>query len=539
MSRPFLLGRVLAGAGLVLALAACGGTQAPGTGSGDQVLRLQLDAEPPSLDPALATDTVSFNLDGALFEGLVALGPKLEPTPALAERWDVSKDGLDFTFHLRSTGRWTDGTPVTARDFEYAWKRALAPETASDYAYQLYGIAGAADYNACDPAKTDCRALRGKVAVRALDERTLEVRLTSSQPWFLGQLAQTVFFPVPRQAVERFGESWTEPGHIVTDGPFRLTAWEHEDSLTLERWRGWRGAGRVRLSRIEAHVIPDAQTSLAAFEAGEIDACLGPCFPVSETGRLKGTPDYVSAPALGVSALGLNVKKIDPNLRRALALAIDRRRLVEKVAGAGEPATSFTPRGVPGFDTIRQRFLTERSDLERAKAYLAKSKSRRHRIQLFYDATPGVKELAVTVQGDWHELGIDADVKGMEWGRFLQFLGPPPNPKVDAYRLGWTGDYVDAMSFLDMWTCDSGTNFARFCDPAYDRLAAEARRTRDDTQRFEIYRKLEAMLTGPQGELPVIPLYWLSYQSLRKPNVQGWRPDPLARYDFTRVALAA
>jgi oligopeptide transport system substrate-binding protein len=528
------------GVALVLLFAAAcgGGGDAREDGTTADVLRVNYGSEPPSLDPALVTDVTSANVVNALADPLIKLGDDLEPMPNLAERWAVSADGKTVTFHLREDGRWTNGDPVTARDFEWSWKRVLDPETAADYAYQFYGIAGAHEYNAC---KKDCAKLRERVGVRAVDDRTLEVRLTSPQPWFVAQTAHTSFLAVHRATVERHGEKWTEPETIVTNGPFRLTKWEHEDSLTLERWAEWRDADSVAVARIEGRMIGDATTALGAFEAGEIDACIDrpTCIPLAELDRIKTSRDYANHPALETHFVGVNVENVpDVNQRRALAFAVDRRSIVENITKADEtPATSFTPEGMPGFDVIRQDFLPTDADVERARAYLGRARAAKRSLTLVTSNDAPSRQLSQALQGMWDDLGLRVTIKAMEWAQFLEFIGPPPNRSVDLFLISWIGDYVDDMNFLDLWTCEGGLNSTKFCDAEYDRLIEQARRTPDDGARHRLYAELEHRLTGAQGALPVIPLFWGTQPILRKAEVKGWKPNLLGQFDYTKVRI--
>ena len=314
---------------------------------------------------------------------------------------------------------------MTAADFEYAWKRVLDPELASESAYQLLGIAGAREYNGCDPKKHDCAALRDKVQVNAVDKTTLEVRLTSSQPWFLAQSTAATFLPVHRKTVEQFGRKWTEPDNIVTNGPYRLTAWRHGEFLRLAKWADWRNADGVKIRRIDARVIKDATTALLAFEAREIDACLkNACIPPGDVERLRADDSYVRVPGLWTVYFGFNMKTVtDLNLRRALAFALDRRSLVANVTkGDEEPATSFTPNAMPGFQRIAQDFLPQAADLEAARKYLANVSSSRRKINLVYTTGlhPAAGEIAVAVQAMWQEIGIQTTLRPMDVQRFLE-----------------------------------------------------------------------------------------------------------------------
>jgi oligopeptide transport system substrate-binding protein len=523
----------------LLALVGCGG----GGGSsaqpeGAQVLRLNVGSEPPSLDPGLAVDVVSANVLNALMDPLVKLGDDLQPVPSLAASWDVSEDGKTVTFHLRKDGKWTNGDPVTARDFEYSWKRTISPELAADYAYQFYGIVGAQEYNGCTK---NCDALSNKVGVKALDDYTLEVKLTEPQPWFLQQMAHTSFLAVHRATVEKYGDKWTEPKNIVTDGPFKLQSWEHESSITLVKNESWRDAASVHVKRVEGKMISDSTTALQAFEAGEIDACLDQptCIPVEETERLKGEPFYHVYPGLGVQYIGINVKNVpDANERRALALAIDRTSIIENVTKGGEaPATSFTPAGMPGFDSIKQSFIPVQADLERAKQYMAQAEDPKKSLNLFANQDALAKSIAVAVQSMWNELGVKTTIRTLEWAQYLDLIGPPPNSSVDAYYIGWIGDYVDAINFLQLAECGSGFNSSSFCDPEFDKLLTQAKGTGDSDERYGLYGEAETRITGEQGGMPFIPLYWITYPILSKEKVKDWKPNLLDQFDWTKVRI--
>ncbi len=527
--------------GLIGFAGGCGGDDeqdASGQGS-KEALRIAIGSEPPSLDPGLLTDVVSANIVLNLMDPLVRLDDDLEPAAALAESWEVSDDGKTVTFRLREDGGWTNGDPVTAADFEYSWKRILDPELAAGYAYQLYGIVGALDYNNCEKS---CDALRDKVGVKTLDERTLEVRLTTPQPWFIAQSAHASFLPVHRATVEKFDRKWTEPANIVTNGPYQLTGWKHDESITLTKWPQWRDAAAVKVERIAGRIIKDSTTALSAFEAGEIDACLdNACIPPDEIERLQEGDAYVQSPGLATSYFGLNLKTVpDLNQRRALAFALDRTSLVENVTKAGEvPATSFTPKGMPGFDVIAQDFLPTTADLEAARTYLNQASSPKRKLNFVYvSEDPVGEEIAVAVQAMWKQIGIQTKLRGMEFQQFLENLGPPIHSSIDVFAIGWVGDYVDDINFLELMTCKSGNNPTGYCDPEYERLIDRARSTPDDTERHKIYAQAEAKLTGPEGALPIIPSHWATFPTMRKPGIEGWQPNLLDQYDFTKVTIA-
>ena len=527
-------------AALAVLAVGCGSSDSDAGGNGngvvDQVININWGAEPPSLDPGLATDTTSGDVITNIMDPLVKLDKNLEPVPNLAKSWTVSKDGTTVTFTLRDDGKWTNGDPVTAQDFEFSWKRTISPELAADYAYQFFGIVGASEYNAC---KSSCDALRDKVGVKALDDHTLQVKLTSPQPWFVQQVAHQSFLAVHPATVEKFGRKWTDPKNIVTDGPFKLARWDHDSRLDLVKWDGWRNADQVKLKRINGSMITEGTTALRAFEAGELDTS-GQGLPPVDLPRLKGTPEYAQYPGLGTYYYGLNVKTVpDVNQRRAMALAIDRQTIIDNIAqGDQTPSNGFTPKGMPGFDTLTANspWLPAHGDIDKAKQLMAKVKSPQKDVTLLINNAPGHKEIAVAVQSMWQKLGLNVTISQQDWAQYLQFLGPPPDPSMDAFRLGWIADYVDAMNFLELWKCGSGNNNTNFCDPSYDKLVEQARKTPDNAQRFGIYKQLEDKLVGKDGAMPIVPIYWYTFVQLERTSIKdSLNVSPLGLTDYSKV----
>jgi len=528
-----------------LALAGCGGDGGNDESSGDtgggqaaseQVLRWGLGSEF-NLDPGLATDTTSSKILLNIFDPLVKLDNDLKAQPAAAESWDVK--GPNVTYHLRSGMKWTNGDPVTAHDYEYAWKRALSPELASDYAYQLFGIKGAIDYNSCEK---NCEKLKDKVGIKATDDSTLKVTLTSEQPWFIPQSAHHVFLPVNRKAVEASPEGWTRPQNIVTNGPFKVESAQPSASITLVKNDDWRDAANVALTRVEGKIIVDGTTAVQSFEAGEVDT-LDEQLPSEEIARLKDTPEYELYKGLSTSYYGFNNKKItDIHQRRAMSLAVNRQEIVDNITQANEiPAKGFTPEGMPGFDEVvgeGSPWTPAEGDMEKAKAEMAKATKPVKNVTVFTNESPPNEDVAVALQSMWKELGINAKVKVMEWQQFLEMLGPPPPNSVDLYRLGWVGDFVDDINFLELWTCDSGNNNANYCDKSYDELVQKAKQTPDNAARYKIYKQLEEKLTGENGALPIIPLWSGTYNNLESESVKDtFNINLLDQVDLTKVEV--
>jgi oligopeptide transport system substrate-binding protein len=521
-------------AALVLA-----GTGSTKTSADTNTITFALSSEPPSLDPQVGTDIVSAQVTNNIMDPLVVLrGKSLKAVPNLASGWTVSGGGKVYTIHLRHTGRWTNGDRVTARDFEYSWKRELDPKLAAGYAYIMYGIKGAQAYNTC---KQNCARLRNLVGVKALDDFTIRVTLEQPQPWFPYLLAHNVFFAVPRATVERWGNKWTEPSHIVTNGPYRLVRWQHDAEIDLAKWPAWRGASRVSVERVKQPIITNGTTAVQAFQAGSVDALSTQMLGPADIPRWKTKPAYYESPQLASYYVGVNVKKVpDVNERRALALAIDRRALVDHVFYSGEPADGFTPKGIPGFDSIdpHSRFLPARGNLSAAKALMAKVAHPVRKLAVYYPNAPGQKELSVALQAMWQQLGVSTTLHQQEFKQFLQFLGPPPNSDVDLYLLGWIYDFPDAMNGLDLWSCGSGNNNTNRCNRHFDSLIARARPVQNADLRYRLYGGIEQAMLGPSGDMPVIPLYWGANVSLVDDRIRDtFRIDPqtFVHYDEIKV----
>ncbi len=518
------------------------GTSAATTGNAEaskaraQVLRFAIGAEPPSLDPGLATDTTSANLIGNLMDPLVRLGPapNLRPIPNAAASWKVR--GVNVTINLRRSVRWTNGQPTTSQDYVWSWLRTISPELGADYAYQFFGIKGAEAYNSC---KSSCSDERAKVAIKAAGSHALRITLTSPQPWFIQQLSHTSFMPVHKATVQKHGKNWTEPGNIVTNGAFKLASWRHDASITLVKNTKWRNAKSVKLSRIVQPIIVDGTTAANAFAAGNVDAS-STGIPPADIPKWKKTRFFKVWTAIGTYYYGVNVKNItDVNQRRAMAFAMDRYQIAKYIAQAGQvPSRGFTPRSISGGPTIlKNATLPAKANKAKAREFMSKVRSPKRAIKMYMNNAPGHIKIGTAVQAMWKELGLDVTLRVMEWAQYLQFLGPPPNDDVDVYRLGWIYDYPDAHNGFVLWLADSGNNNTNWRNAKYDALVKKAEKTQNVAKRTAIYQQLEDILTGPQGQMPVIPIYWYTYSALVKDHVKGFAIDPTNHWDFTKVSI--
>jgi oligopeptide transport system substrate-binding protein len=548
LARALALGVVLT---VALVTAGCGGGGSNGssgssTGSaGGQLggtLTMAFGSEPPSLDPGLATDTSSSFVVLNTNTPIVTLGPApdLKPEPALAKSWTVS--GANVTLHLRNDVKWTNGRTVTANDVVYSWLRTISPQLGADYAYQFYGIKGAQEYNSCKPSASNqqCNSLKSKVGVSAPNATTVKITLTSPQPWFMQQLSHTSFIPVNKEAVTKWGNKWTAPGHDVSDGPFTLTQWRHDAQVTLTKNPDYWNAKAVKLNKVILKIITDGSTAEQAFNSGEVDVN-ETGWPPSDTPHIKSTPAYQQFPSLGIYYYGFNVKKItDVNQRRAMSLAIDRNAIVTHITQTGQvPATNLTPAGMPGAATINSnKFVKTTSNMTLAKQYMGKVKNPVKSVTLVFNNAPGHKEIATAIQANWKELGLNVTLKQQDWPQFLKFLGPPPDPSVDVYRNGWIADFPDDINFLSIFQCGSGNNNTNWCNKTYDDLLKQATAKPDQAKRYALYQKAEAMLTGKNGDMPIAPIYWYTFAYQVAQNVQGWNTNPMDEIDLTKVSVS-
>ena len=535
---------------LAFVAAACGGgggsnnnttTGNPGS-SANATLRIAIGSEPPSLDPGLATDTTSAFVVYNTNVPIVYLGPSpdLKPIPGLATSWDVS--GNDITLHLRHDVKWSNGDPVTSADVVYSWLRTISPQLGADYAYQFYGIVGAQAYNSCQPSASNnqCSDLKSKVAITAPDKYTVKVTLTGPQPWFMQQLSHTSFIPVYKGAVEKYGDNWTAPGHIVTDGAFTLNSWQHDASLTLVKNPDYYDASSIKLNTVKLTIITDGSTAEQAFNAGNVDVN-ETGWPPADTPQIKSTPAYQQFPSLGVYYYGFNIKNItDVNQRKAMALAIDRDTIVKDITQTGQvAATNFTPSGISGSSVINgEKFLGPHANMSLAQQYMSKVANPVTNVTLIFNNAPGHKEIATAVQAQWKKLGLNVTLKQQDWPQFLKFLGPPPDASVGAFRMGWIADYPDDYNFLSIFQCGGGNNYTNWCSKPYDNLLTQATATSSQAQRYALYAQAEQMLTGKNGDMPIAPIYWYTFAYQVASTVHGWNTNPMDGIDLRLVSVS-
>ncbi|NIQ03422.1 MAG: peptide ABC transporter substrate-binding protein [Nitrospinaceae bacterium] len=506
-------------------LAGCPGE--PGSAAGTQTLRLALHAEPPTLDWSLATDGVSFDVLTNIMEGLTQYNDQLEPVPAVAQRWEFSEGGRVITYYLREDVFWTDGEPVTAHDFEYSWKRLLNPATAAEYAYFLFDIENAFEYNSGKIKDA------GNVGVRALSPTVLQVRLKRPVVYFPSITTFMVTFPQRRDVIERFGDHWTDPENIVTNGPFILKEWRHEYKLVLKTNPGYYDTP-PGVDRVVMYVARDRNTELTLYETGELDIAELP--PVAIP-HFKNSKEYQNLPLLRGYYYGFNITKPpfdDPRVRRALSHAIDRSRIPLILKGGELATSSWIPKGMFGYNA----HIGPQFDVERARALLAGAGYPDGRgfpeFSLVYNTDPTHRLIAQFVQSQWKQhLGLRVSLEDQEWKVFLKMLNVDPPP---VFRLGWGADFPDPDNFMNLFTSTSGNNRLGWKNPRYDRLIAEGAAERDARKRRAIYDEAQTLLTDTDAV--IISLFVTAQNVLVKPYVRGLELNAMEWMYLKRVHLA-
>lgn len=470
-------------------------------------------AEPESLDPAFATGQPDLRAVGAIFEGLTRSDPRTgRAIPGLAERWDVSPDGRRYAFHLRAGARWSTGDPISADDVVYSWRRVLEPETGCDYAGQLFYVRNAEPFN-----RGDLKDF-GAVGVRARESRLVEVELEGPTPFFLELCAIPTAAIVPRWVIEQEGDRWLMVRPLPVSGPFELVSWRLNDRIRLRKNPLYWDAANTASEWIDLLPVGSANTAMNLYETGAADIGWDKdLIPVELLDLLLQRPDFHTFQYLGTYFLRINVTRPpyqDPRVRQALALAIDKLRIVTRITRAGEqPASHLTPPliaeyrppGGLGHDPAAARRLLAEAGFPGGRGFPV--------VRYTFNASAGGagkahQDIAVELQEMWQrELGIRIELRQVEW---KVFLAAQTALDYEICRSSWIADYSDPNTFLDLFHSGSGNNRTGWTNAAYDRLLRAANTTTDTKRRMEILASAEQILVGE--ELPIIPLYF--YQGI-------------------------
>lgn len=461
-------------------------------------------AEPETLDPALMTFQLDQRVAYALFEGLAAYDAAGTPQPGVAQSWESSPDGLVYTFHLRKNALWSDGRPVTAHDFVSSWRRTLAPATAAEYAQSLWVLKNSKAFNEGTLADF------AQVGVRAPDDQTLEVTLENPTPYFLGLCCQSMFLPMPVTVIERWGDAWTKPEHIVTNGAFLLADWRLNDKIRLTKNPRYWNADAVKLDTVDVLPISHPNTALNFFASGLADLIMDKSLtPPDLIPTLRQRPIFHAAPFLGTVFLRFNCLRPpfnDPRVRQAFSLVVDKNLVVQKVTQAGElPADGIVPPGVTGYEPPESGM---KRDPERARALLAEAGFPGGRgfpdVSYLYNEFRITEILGVELQSMiQRELGIRIGLRRQENKVYNRSVAAVD---YDLAFSNWIGDYNDPNTFLELFVTGSGNNRTGWSDATYDGWIADAAREADNTRRFDFFRRAERKLITEQT--PICPIYF-------------------------------
>ncbi len=500
-------------------------------------LNINWGTEPPTADPALATDTTSVDLDGNVFVGLTKFHPVTgELSPYLATEWEAGEDeegNQVWTFKLRDDVAWVKYNPVTgettqevdadgnprfvnAYDVEYGVKRTVDPATGSSYAYVLYIIKNAMEINGGDEGYT-----LDDLGVKALDETTIQFTLRNPAGYFPAIAGMWVAYPQPQWAIEEWGDKWTEAGLIVTNGPYVMESWIHGGELNLVKNPLWVNADSVQIERIEGVMITEASTAFAMYENNELDTT---GVPLPEMDRVKADPvlsqDFYSAPVPCTYYYGFTNTKPpfdDARVRAAFSMAIDRQSLIDNVLKGGQiPATSFAPPGIfgapePGAVGLGYDPAAAQASLQE---YLDENGMtiddfNAMGVVLMHNTSEGHANIAAAIQQMWTDtLGVEVTVENQEWAVYLNTVGPdtPLEEVPHVWRMGWCADYPDENNWIhEVFNADEGANRLRRTSGEFDAITVQAGRSQDPDERAALYAQAEDMLA--RIEAAYAPIY--------------------------------
>ncbi len=501
-----------------------------------KVLRYGNGAEPQELDPQVVTGAPEHRLVQAFLEGLVSEDPQLNIIPGVAEKWEISPDGLVYTFHLRADAQWSNGEPVTAGDFLGSARRMLTPSFGAEYAYMLWVVAGAEDF------------YKGKLAdfsqtgFQAPDARTYQLTLRQPTPFLLHAMNHEAWQPVPIATIKKFGglESkntpWTRPENFVGNGPYVLKSWRPNQMIVAERSPTYWDRASVKVDEIDFYPVELADTEEKMFRAGQLDVTYEVPLSKIDVYRRENPTALRIDPFDTVYFYRFNVQRKpfdDVRVRRALALSVDRERIVKHVLHAGEqPAYALVPPSVPGY--VSQHHFHE--DLAEAKRLLAAAGYPDGKgfppVELLYNTLEKHRVIAEAIQQMWRKnLGIDITLFNQEW---KVYMDAQHTKNFQLERGGWQADYVDPHVFFDLWETNGGNNDTNWGNPEYDRLLHTALSAPNEAARFAIYQQMEKIFLE---EMPVMPLYFYTYVRLVNPRVKNYVTTPLDNFPWKYVDL--
>jgi oligopeptide transport system substrate-binding protein len=486
-----------------------------------QTIHIGNGTEPKDLDPAKIEGVYEHELVKEIFEPLVIEDPNGKLVPSAAASWTSSPDGRVWTFKIQPQAKWSNGDPLEAKDFVYAWTRLLDPATASQYASMAYVVKGGEAFN------------KGKVkdpsalGLKAIDAKTFEVTLENPTSYFLSMLDHQVFYPLHKASVEKHGMRWTRPENIVTTGPFKLSKWEANKVITMVKDPNYWNAASVKLEEANYYPMDNIDTEEKMFRTKQLQITREVPPEKIEYWKSDKSGVFRSEDYFGNYFFRLNITKKplnDKKVRRALALAIDRNRLVTFVTkGNQQPALALVP-PVPNGYQPNPSLPPDGSRIEEAKKLLAEAGYPEGKgfpsVEILYNTQEIHKKLCEALQQMWKQnLGIEVKIINQEWKVYLASM---QTLNYDIARAGWIGDYVDPFTFLELWTTGNGNNMTGFANKKYDGLIAASTKEMDEAKRFKTLHEAEDLL---MDEMPIIPIYIWRRNYLASKEVVGWKPS--------------
>ena len=517
-------------------VAGCGGSG--GAGDATSILHRGLSTEPESLDAHKTQSSQAAIVLRDLGEGLAAYTANGELTAGAAERWEVSDDGLQYTFHLRANAKWSNGDEVTAEHFVFALRRLVSPDTAAFYAQFLGDVRYA---KAIISGAKEAASL----GVAALDERTLLITLERPTPYLLNLLTHPATFPMHPGAIAEYGESFARAGKLVTNGAYRLVEWIPGSVITLRRNEHYWNNAQTAIDEVQHHVLTQEMTELARYRAGELH--ITSSVPPDSFAQVRTElGDQLRVfPSLGVYYYGYNLTKPpfrnNPELRQALSMAIDRELLVEKITLRGEsPAYSWVPPGVHNYQPTVFSYapLTqdERNNIARG-LYQDAGYSEEHplRVELRYNTSDTQQRIAVAIESMWRDvLGVKTTLINEEFQVLLANMRDREVTQV--FRSSWLGDYDDAHTFLSIMQPENAANMPGYVSEEYDSLMERAAGQVDLDRRRLFLEEAERVMLADH---PVIPIYFYVNKHLVSPRVLGWGDNVLDYHYSHHLSLKA
>lgn len=516
-------------------VATAGGSESPSASVKGAVINTYINGEIPTLDPGLAKSTSSSWPLDHMFEGLY-FQDKDGLVPGQAKDVKVSDDGLTYTFTLKDDLKWSNGDPVTAGDFEFAWKRVLDPNFPSEYAYQIADyVKGATEYNTAKPSEIsadELAKLRDAVGVKATDEKTLVVELVNPTPFFNQLVSFYTYYPVNQKVVEA-DENWAnEAATLVTNGPFTVKEWGKDTKLVVVKNENYYDKDKITATQITWNNITDDNTAWQMYSSGELNVYQSVTPAAVDTA--KKNEELIVSPQLATYFYRFNVTKEPLNnakVRKALAMAIDRQAIVDTITRTGQtPAYALVSPGIimngkdyRTGDAASEKYFEE--NVEEAKKLLAEGLAELKlssfpKVELTYNTNEAHKKIAEAIQEMWKKnLGVEVELGNVE---SKVWLDRTSNLDYQIMRTGWVGDYLDPMTFVDMFVTGGGNNNTGWSNARYDELVAEAKKEQDEAKRIAQFREAEEIL---MDEMPIMPIYFYVSADALKKEIKGvYRP---------------